>query len=114
MDTQNDGAIALRGEQTVRTVATAAESLRAALAAAASASRNPIVLDCSRVSEVDVSFIQLILAARATARAQGRDLRLHAPAQGALLACLTNGGFLFGDTRVARDRRDFWLTSANQ
>ena len=109
MNTRIDSVTSLRGEQTVRTIAATAETLRTALDKVGPPAAGPIVLDCSGVSEVDISFIQLVLAARTTARARGRELRLGAPAQGALLAYRTKGGFLASDTSIGRDRRDFWM-----
>ena len=51
-------------------------------------------LDCSAAESVDLSFIQLLLAARRSAQQSGRSFSLAAPAAGALRAALEQGGFL--------------------
>jgi anti-anti-sigma regulatory factor len=67
--------------------------------------RPAITVDCSAATEVDVSLVQLILAARASALASGRSVALAKPADGALLDTLERGGFLSS----AHD--EFWLGS---
>lgn len=63
-------------------------------------------LDVSALSEVDLTFVQLIEAARRAAADRGRTIRLRAPAQGALLQVLQRGGFLDPEDQ---ERSDFWL-----
>ncbi len=100
----NDLSIRLEGEHTIRTIGETATIFGRALHKA-----GPIVLDCSGISEVDISFVQLVIAARASANALGRDLRVDPPAEGALLTCLTDGGFLEHTPEIPSDRREFWL-----
>lgn len=56
-----------------------------------------LVLDVAGADEIDVSFIQLLLAARRSAREQGRALSLAAPATGPLREALVRGGFAASD-----------------
>lgn len=55
-------------------------------------------IDCRGVGEVDLSFVQLLLAARTSARLGGRTVRLASPASGVLLEALQRGGFLSGQS----------------
>jgi hypothetical protein len=98
------GTIMLSG---VRTVRTAEQSHSVLLEALRSAS--PISLDCSEITETDVSFVQLLLSARKTAAEYGRDLALANPAGGVLLGVLERGGFLTADSPAEELR--FWLKS---
>ena len=56
-----------------------------------------VALDCADVTEVDLTFIQMILAARRSAGAAGRSFTLRHRPQGALHEALVRGGFLRGD-----------------
>jgi hypothetical protein len=75
---------------TIRSVASFSDALRAAIAAGDS-----IVLDADPVAEVDLSFLQLVCAARAE---PGKAIRLAAPANPAVTALLTRAGFLTDPT----------------
>ena len=57
-------------------------------------------------AQVDLSFIQLIEAARRYAREQDKTLTLASPAQGALLDVLQRGGFL---AETSPETAKFWL-----
>jgi ABC-type transporter Mla MlaB component len=70
-------------------------------------------IDCSAADDVDVSFIQLLLAARASARKRGRSVALAAPASGALLDALTRGGFLAAAGNLPAEDDAFWLKGAS-
>ena len=88
---QQSGAICvtLDGPLTVRWI----DAIQTKLAAVMT--RHTIVtVDCAAATEVDLSLIQLLLAARASATHAGKTLRLSAPADGALHAGLVSGGFL--------------------
>ena len=56
-------------------------------------------------AQADLSFVQLIEAARSSAGDGAKALRLKAPANGALLDVLKRGGFL----EEASPSADFWL-----
>jgi ABC-type transporter Mla MlaB component len=90
--------LTLDGVLTMRTT----EATHAKLLAAAD--RQAVEIDCSGATEVDASFIQLVLAARASARQQQRVLTLAQPADGPLRQALQRGGFL-----VASADQAFWL-----
>jgi len=94
--------ITLDGAQTVRTIDAAHHDLVAALAAHAA-----VTVDCAAVTEVDVSLIQLLLAARASARLNGKAVALTAPANDALRTALLQGGFLRDD--ADGPEAAFWL-----
>ena len=97
----SDGSVlAFSGPATIRQAQEAWSGLRAAVDAGA-----PIRLDLSGVSETDVIFVQLVEAVRIAAAAHGGEVRLSAPADGALLDVLTRGGFL---TDADAARLDFW------
>lgn len=70
-----------------------------------------MVVDLSDVAETDLTFVQLIEAARRKAAETGCDFKLRHPAQGAVLEVLERGGFL-EDT--ASDRAKFWLQGTAQ
>ena len=73
------------------------------------AARMPAVeIDCRGATEVDVSLIQLILAARASARQAGRSLTLAQPADGKLREALQRGGFIAAADQTTADQA-FWL-----
>nr|WP_241736064.1 STAS domain-containing protein [Caulobacter sp. RHG1] len=65
-----------------------------------------VAIDVSSLSEVDLTFVQLIESARRAAAERGRTIRLRTPAQGALLQVLQRGGFLDPEDQ---ERSDFWL-----
>ena len=94
--------ITLAGAQTVRTIDAAHHDLVAALAENAA-----VTVDCSAVTEVDVSLIQLLLAACASARLSGKVVTLNAPANDALQTALLQGAFLRDDAEGPEAA--FWL-----
>lgn len=81
--------LVLEGPLTVRTIASIRDSLLDAMA-----SHDAVELDCAAAVSVDLSFVQLLLAARRSARQGGKQLRLAAPAEGVLRAALEQGAFL--------------------
>lgn len=66
-----------------------------------------IELDVSQVRQTDISFVQLILAATASAKAEGKSVSLSSPANEAIREVLDRGGFL-SDAEARR----FWLGEA--
>lgn len=85
------GQLILDGERTVRT----AEDTHAKLLEMSSR-HSVLEIACDGAAEVDLSFIQLLLAARTTAALANRTVRLARPATGNLLDALQRGGFLTG------------------
>jgi anti-anti-sigma regulatory factor len=72
-----------------------AEELRDNLLSALAQSRS-VVIDVTEASEIDLSFIQLILAARTSVERRGGSLRLVSPADGALASTLRAAGLTGG------------------
>jgi ABC-type transporter Mla MlaB component len=68
-----------------------------------------VEIDCSGATEVDLSLVQLILAARVSARNSGRTVTLAQPATGALLEALQRGGFLGAAMGQPNSDQAFWL-----
>lgn len=103
--TSDASSLTLTGDLTVRRSA----ELHAALTAAVGRVRH-LVLDCRDAERVDLSFLQLVIAARAALRAQGGDLTLAAPAAAVTEAACRAG--LAGPGAVA-DAADhaFWHAS---
>jgi hypothetical protein len=93
----------LNGAQTVRTIQAAHERLIAAMA-----EHQAIEIHCSAVTELDLSLIQLVLAAKRSADKAGKSLRLAAPAAGKLRDALERAGFLAA-TDGETGGQAFWL-----
>ncbi len=71
------------------------------------------VIDCGGLTDVDLSFVQLLLSARRSARGRAKVLRLSAPVTGPLLDALRRGGFVHPakDSPPLADE-SFWLGTA--
>jgi ABC-type transporter Mla MlaB component len=83
-----EGRLVLSGEITLQSV----DAIHSRLLEMAG---QPVVeIDCSGVTEADLSLVQLILAARASAQKSGRSVVLAQPATGALRNTLQRGGFI--------------------
>ncbi|MDO1580512.1 STAS domain-containing protein [Rhizobium oryzicola] len=93
--------LSLPGQLTIRTIAAIQEELLSALAGNGS-----IILDIPEDAQADLSFVQLIEAARIYAGTAGKQLSLKQPASGQVLEVLDRGGFL--QDMAAEDQR-FWL-----
>ncbi|TBW37616.1 STAS domain-containing protein [Siculibacillus lacustris] len=73
-------------------------------------SNQTVDLDCTDATEVDFSFLQLLLAARKTASLTGRSLSITHTRHGVLHDAATRAG-LVGTAAVASDAdRAFWAT----
>jgi ABC-type transporter Mla MlaB component len=88
-DEQRIALIQLGGSLSVRSIADTRAILLEALAR-----HDTVQVDCSAAESVDLSLIQLLLAARRGASEDGKELTMAAPATGVLLAALEQGGFL--------------------
>jgi len=84
---------------TVRNAGDFAARMREACAAGEN-----IALDCTPLAEVDLSFLQIVHAARAALGAVGKALVLAAPANAPVAALLQRAGFA-GDAAAAQS----WL-----
>jgi ABC-type transporter Mla MlaB component len=69
-----------------------------------------VTIDCSGATEVDLSFIQLILSARKSASASAKTLSLAQPADGALLEALRQAGLVAPADREPVADQTFWLS----
>jgi hypothetical protein len=85
--------LVLDGALTMRTVETVRDTLRAAIEPPAGITPTGIDIDCSDATEIDLTFIQLLIAARLSTGAAGRRLSLAPCQNGALLDTLARGGF---------------------
>ena len=103
--------LVLDGALTMRTVETVRATLRAAIDPFSGATPTGIAptgldIDCSAATEIDLTFIQLLIAARVSTCAGGGRLSLAPCPHGVLLDTLTRGGF-----RLAPEPGGgFWFT----
>ncbi len=93
--------IELSGDVTIQTIGHAHARLTDAFAAGAE-----VTLSLDGVASADLTLVQLIEAARRSAREAGGSLALATPAADAVLDLLHRGGFLAG-----AGQREFWLHS---
>jgi anti-anti-sigma regulatory factor len=99
--------VVLDGVLGIRTVDTVRRTLQEALA------EHPAVqIDCTMATSVDLSLIQLLLAARQSARLAGKQLALAAPASGALRSALVQAGLLPSDGAEQTKSDPFWSGSS--
>jgi len=84
----SDDRLMLTGTLTIRTAEVVCVTLQEKFVRHSS-----ILIDCSGADEVDLSFIQLLIAARASALRVGHAVALATPPNGALLDVLTRSGF---------------------
>lgn len=96
--------LVLEGALTIRTIEATRSDLVDALAR-----HDAIVVDCSAVTETDVSLVQLLLAARASAARAGHRFALSKPVGDALRTTLLRGGFLSDDPSNPGGSDAFWL-----
>ena len=82
------GKVNLNGVRTIRSAEETRSLLIEALAGA-----SPLSLDCSLVTDADLSLVQLLLSARKTAQRAGKILTLAAPADEVLQQALSRAGF---------------------
>ena len=96
-----DASLTLPATLTIKTILSVQELILDFL------NKNPaIVLDIDEAAQVDLSFVQLVTAARKQAEARARRVLLARPASGDLYDVLERGGFLDGMTP---DAAHFWL-----
>lgn len=90
--------VSFSGAATIRQTDETAERLKQALD-----QFDTVEIDCAALTEVDFSFIQVVIAALKSAEGAGKVLVLSAPASGVLLEALAVCGL--DDS----PRREFWL-----
>jgi phospholipid transport system transporter-binding protein len=79
--------VRLPATQTIREAEATVQILRDALD-----SSDDILLDCEEIEETDLTFLQLVIAARKSATARGKSFGLTTTARGTLLAALDCAG----------------------
>jgi anti-anti-sigma regulatory factor len=87
----SDTCLTLTGRRGIRE----AMQTRAELSEVVNANKN-IIVDCSNVTEADLTLIQLLIAAGRSVAASGFRLTVRQNEEGALYKALQRGGFLFG------------------
>ena len=96
--------VVLEGPLTLRSV----EAVRATLQAAFE-QQTDIAIDCAAADEIDLSFIQVLIAARASAVRLGGTVGLVAPPGAALLDTMTRAGFRAVAESPIGDTEVFWI-----
>jgi anti-anti-sigma regulatory factor len=104
---QDSGPLTLPDSATIRTI----EAIRAELLAMIER-QGAVAVDCARLAEADLSLVQVLLAARKTARRVGKTLTLAQPASGALRDVLLRAGFLSAAGHPPKEDDAFWLQGA--
>ena len=99
-----DGATVVRldGPLTVSTADATKARLMAAL------DRESFVVDCTGATEIDLSFVQLVIAARRSAELRGKTIELAAPAAGTLHDVLERCGLLGSSSTQGMAEAAFW------
>jgi ABC-type transporter Mla MlaB component len=98
--------LVFEGALTMRTVEAVRATLLTAIEPPSGLPPAGIAIDCSTASEIDLTFIQLLIAVRVSTRATGRSINLLPSPDGALLDTLTRGGFRV----VPESGSGFWFT----
>jgi anti-anti-sigma regulatory factor len=83
--------VAFFGAATIQNITAGRQQLLSALAES-----DEVVVDCGAVEDVDVCFLQMLVAAHLGARQAGKVVRLAAAPAGRLFDALERGGFLDG------------------
>jgi len=96
---QQSMTVELSGELTLQNAGCVRDKLMAALAKG-----EDLTIDCRAGTEIDLTFVQLLVAARRAATHAGHSFSLAAPIPTPLLAVLERAGFLGGN---AADQQ-FW------
>jgi anti-anti-sigma regulatory factor len=66
-------------------------------------------VDATKVSEIDISFVQLLVAAFKSAGAAGKRLSVRYPADGPFDQLLQRTGFVLPDGEPLTPERDLWV-----
>ena len=96
------------GPLNLRTATETCDGLREALAHHAAVS-----IDCGAATDIDLSFIQLLVAARSSAQQAGLTVSLAASADGPLLAVLSRAGLRAANLALPGADEDFWFEGAS-
>ena len=95
----------ITGDAGLRNAQEIATQLRQALA-----DHSTITVVIDAVTSIDISIIQLLVAARKSALAAGKSVILSAPADGPLRRLLTQAGLVAADGQSKTPEGDFWTT----
>ncbi len=97
----------LKGPLTLRTAIETCDVLREALA-----HNTAVSIDCRDATDVDLSFIQLLVAARSSAQQASRTVTLAESPDGPLLAVLRRAGLRSINLALPGAGEDFWFQGA--
>ncbi len=95
------------GPLNLRTAAETCDVLSKALAC-----HTAVSIDCKAATEIDLSFIQLLVAARSSAQQAGRSVSLAESPNGPLLAVLSRAGLRPANLALPGADEDFWFEGA--
>jgi ABC-type transporter Mla MlaB component len=98
------GRLVLDGVLTMRTAEAVCTLLREAVAA-----QPAVSIDCTAATDVDLSFIQLLLAARVSALQSNKTVTLMAAPDGPLLGALSRAGFRVTQEDRSGQSPSFWF-----
>ena len=96
------------GPLNLRTAAGTCDTLREALAHHAAVS-----IDCRDATDIDLSFIQLLVAARSSAQQASRTVSLAENPDGPLFAVLSRAGLRSANLALPGADDDFWFEGAS-
>jgi len=105
LSTTDDVVIPFTGACGIAEAATVRDRLLAALK---STEAGRVVINCDAVTEVDLTFLQILLAARASGQDTGRPVVLAAPASGVLADALVSAGLAHPDGPEQGWLNPFW------
>jgi ABC-type transporter Mla MlaB component len=88
-DQPADGHLIFEGALTMRSVTSNLSRLKQAVA-----QHDITVVDCHGADEIDLTFVQLLVAARKTAERSTKKITLSGPPNGTLFETLTRAGFV--------------------
>ena len=100
--------LAFEGSQTVHNIQAAHDRISASIA-----EHQTVEIHCEGITELDLGFIQLLLAAKRSADERGTSLRLASGATGKLRAALERAGFLSAGADDSDRSSAFWLQGSN-
>ncbi len=92
----------------MRNIETVHATLREAVDPPSGGATTNISIDCSAATEIDLAFVQLLIATRISTDLVGHAVSLAVHPDGALLDTLTRGGFQV----VCEDASAFWFEGA--
>lgn len=106
MTTERAHCLQLTGEMTLRQASALHEQLRGATAA-----HDRVDIDCAGVSEIDISAVQLLVAASKSAVAAGKSVSVRFPEGGTLDTVLRRAGFLSPSGQPSAPEYGAWLNA---